>query len=170
MIAWLLRHPHHEFLAWTLDRLASGHEMTPGRGEFSAQFDGELTCLSGTSDGGPLLDPQATAEYGRHLKELQEELSEAKSFNDIGRISAIEEEIRFITSELCRGIGLGGRPRKWPSATERARVNVTNAVRTVLARIRRENPALARYLANTVKTGRFCTFDPDPSLPAEWIL
>lgn len=170
MIAWLLRHPHREFLAWTLDRLASGCDMAPDNVRPGAEFDPELPGRAGTCDSGPLLDTQARANYSRRLKELQEDLDEAKSFNDIGRTSAIEEEIGFITSELCRGIGLGGRARKWPSETERARVNVTNSVRAVLAKLRRENPALGRYLANTIKTGRFCTFDPDPSFPAEWMV
>jgi hypothetical protein len=169
MIVWLLRHPRCEFLALTLERLAAGG-LAPDAELTDARFARELPTRSEVDDSGPLLDPQARADYQQRLKELHEDLEEAKSFNDIGKVSQIEEEIDFLESELCRSIGLGGRTRKWPSETERSRVNVTNAVRSVLAKLRKENPELARYLSNTIKTGRFCSFEPDPLVPFNWIV
>jgi tetratricopeptide (TPR) repeat protein len=168
MIAWLLRHPRHEFLALTLEWLAAGR-FAPDAEPIAARLARELPSRTGMDDSGPLLDGQARAAYRQRLEELRENLAEAKSFNDIGKISQIEQEIDFLESELCRAVGLGGRTRKWPSATERARVNVANAVRAVLAKLRRENPELARYFSNTIKTGRFCSFEPDPLVPAEWL-
>jgi tetratricopeptide (TPR) repeat protein len=168
MIAWLLQHPGSEFLAWTLERLASGN-LVP-ESEVTDRFVRELSSRPEAGDSGPLLDPTARAAYQRRLKELHENLAEAKSFNDIGRVSQIEEEIDFLSDEICRGVGLRGRARKWPSQIERSRVNVTNAVRAILVKLRTQNPALARYLSNTLKTGRFCTFDPDSSVPTTWIV
>jgi hypothetical protein len=53
-------------------------------------------------------------------------------------------------------------------ARERARVNVTRAISTALARIAEHHPALARHLAATVRTGAFCSYTPDPRLPVRW--
>jgi hypothetical protein len=169
MIVWLLRHPRREFLALTLERLAAGG-LAPDAELTDARFARELPTCSEVDDSGPLLDPQARADYQQRLKELHEDLEEAKSFNDIGKVSQIEEEIDFLESELCRGVGLSGRARKWPCETERSRVNVTNAVRSIIAKLRKQNPELARYLSNTIKTGRFCSFEPDPLVPVNWIV
>lgn len=53
-------------------------------------------------------------------------------------------------------------------ARERARVNVTRAISTALARIAEHHPALARHLAATIRTGAFCSYTPDPRLPVRW--
>jgi tetratricopeptide (TPR) repeat protein len=169
MIAWLLRHPRHEFLALTLERLAGGG-LVPEVELANARFTRELPTRAEVDDSGPLLDPQARAAYRQRLKELHENCDEARSLNDIGRVSQVEAEIDFLERELCRGVGLGGRTRKWPSETERSRVNVTNAIRSIITRLRKENPELARYLSNTIKTGRFCSFEPDPLVPINWIV
>ena len=65
-------------------------------------------------------------------------------------------------------MGLGGRARKAPSDAERARVNVTKAIKAALARIRDQRPALWRHLANTIRTGTFCSYAPDPRVPTTW--
>ena len=54
------------------------------------------------------------------------------------------------------------------AARERARVNVTRAIRTVLGRIATHHPALSRHLAATIKTGAVCSYTPDPRLPVRW--
>jgi hypothetical protein len=169
MIVWLLRHPRHEFLALTLERLAAGG-LVPDTELVDARLTRELVTRAEVDDSGPLLDSQARAAYRQRLKDLHENCDEARSFNDIGRLSQAEAEIDFLERELCRGVGLSGRARKWPSETERSRVNVTNAIRSIIARLRKENPELARYLSNTIKTGRFCSFEPDPLVPVEWIV
>jgi tetratricopeptide (TPR) repeat protein len=167
MIAWLLRHPRRDFLALALERAAAGGpspdaELTDGR------FARDLPSHAETDDAGPRLDMQARSEYQKRLVELRAALAEAKAFNDIGRVSQLEQEIDFLEDELCRGMGLRGRARKWPSEIERSRINVTNAVRSVVAKLRTQNSELARYLSNTIRTGRFCSFEPDPLVPADW--
>ncbi len=53
-------------------------------------------------------------------------------------------------------------------ARERARVNVTRAITTVLKRLGTHHPMLARHLGATIKTGTFCSYTPDERLPARW--
>ena len=53
-------------------------------------------------------------------------------------------------------------------ARERARVNVTRAIATVLRRFAVHHPALAEHLAATIRTGTFCSYMPDPRLPLRW--
>jgi hypothetical protein len=67
-------------------------------------------------------------------------------------------------------VGLGGRDRRAASSAERARVNVTRAIRAALGRIAEHSPALGRHLEATVRTGTFCSYVPDPRLPLTWQL
>lgn len=54
------------------------------------------------------------------------------------------------------------------SARERARVNVTRAIRAALRRIEAHAPALAAHLEATIHTGAFCRYNPDPRAPIVW--
>jgi len=161
-LAELLRNPDREISA--LDLLAgkteSGRADAPGTGE--ARISGDL------GNAGEVLDVQARAEYRRRLEDLREELAEAESFNDPDRATRLREEVEFLTDELARATGLGGRSRKAASAAERARLNVTMALRSAFKRIGENSPSLGRYLAATVKTGRFCSYSPDPENPVRW--
>ena len=76
--------------------------------------------------------------------------------------------MQFLADELAAAVGLGGRDRKTGSAAERARVNITWAIRAALARIRAHGPALAGHLDATIHTGTFCSYAPDPRAPITW--
>jgi len=52
------------------------------------------------------------------------------------------------------------------SSAEAARLRVTKAIQTALGKIRSNIPTLGRHLLRTVKTGRFCVYEPDP--PRHW--
>jgi hypothetical protein len=71
---------------------------------------------------------------------------------------------------LAAATGLGGRDRKIGSDAERARVNVTRAIRSALARINDHDPALGHRLDITVHTGTFCIYQPDQRAEVEWIV
>jgi hypothetical protein len=69
---------------------------------------------------------------------------------------------------LARAVGLGGRGRRAAAHAERARVNVTRAIRAAVANLARVHPGLGRHLAVTVRTGRYCAYTPDPRVPIAW--
>jgi hypothetical protein len=76
--------------------------------------------------------------------------------------------MEFIARELAAAVGLGGRDRRAASNAERARVNVTRAVKKAIGRIEHEDAHLGRELATTVHTGTFCRYEPDPRRPVAW--
>ena len=112
------------------------------------------------SDDGPMLDSQARDEYRRRVAELQEELDDAESMADLGRADALRTELDFITRELSKAFGLGGRARASGDAAERARVNVRRRIKDAVVRIGEQLPEAGRYLENTIKTGRYCRYSP----------
>ncbi len=129
---------------------------------------GELEPIDGLGDAGAILDPEAKAAYRARLTEIREELAEAERWNDPERVRRLEDERQALTDELAAAVGLGGRDRVAASAAERARVSVTRAIRSALARIREQNVALADHLDATIRTGTFCSYTPDPRAPIAW--
>ena len=111
-------------------------------------------------DAGPVLDYKARDEYKRRISELQEELEEAESLSDTGRRDALQGELDFITRELSRAYGLGGRERRSGSPAERARVNVRRRLKDAIERIGKQLPDAGIYLDNTIKTGSYCKYTP----------
>ena len=112
-------------------------------------------------DAGELLDDEARAEYRSRLAELREELAEAESFGDLGRAAKSRQEIDFLTAELGRAVGLGGRARRASSSTERARTAVQRRIKNALQRIGEAEPHLVPILTRAVRTGIFCVFRPE---------
>jgi tetratricopeptide (TPR) repeat protein len=123
-------------------------------------LSGAGTSAAGSGDAGPALDDQARQEYRRRVRELEEELEEATELGDQGRIEALQDEMEFITRELSRAFGLGGRQRPSGAAAERARVNVRRRIKDAIQRIGEQLPEAGRYLDNTVKTGSYCRYAP----------
>jgi tetratricopeptide (TPR) repeat protein len=139
-----------------------------GRGDGGAGApDGELAVSDG-GDAGALLDSEAKAAYRERVAELREELEEAERFNDVERASRLREELDFIGAELARAVGLGGRDRKAGSAAERARVNVTRAIRGAVKAIAEHDGRLGHHLERSVRTGVFCAYQPGPDGPDAW--
>ena len=154
-LAHLLAHPEREF--HVLD-LAGGGQTSARAIEREAVAEHATAEVIG--DAGEMLDPQAQAAYRQRLKDLQVELEEAQEFNDVGRVDQLQTELDFLTRELSQAVGLGGRARKAASSSERARVNVTRAIRTAIKRIKDSHPNCGTYLSRTIKTGAFCVYMP----------
>jgi non-specific serine/threonine protein kinase len=106
----------------------------------------------------------------RSCDELRSELAQAEEWNDPERASAVRAELDFLKAELASAVGLGGRDRRAASATERARISVTRAIRGALDRIRAQSPLLGRHLDATIRTGAYCSYTPDPRVPIQWEL
>ena len=119
-------------------------------------------------DAGEMLDEQAKVAYKRRLSELREELEEAKEQGNVERAEQAEQEIDALTLELSRAVGLGGRNRRAASASERARQNIAKTIKPVLERITQSDAGLGDIITRCIKTGTFCSYQPDPDFPVAW--
>ncbi len=79
-------------------------------------------------------------------------------------------EREALLHEVGAAAGLAGRRRRFGSAGERARVAVQKAIAAAVTRIEHHDPALARLLRDTVRTGATCRYDPDPARQVSWLL
>jgi hypothetical protein len=167
-LARLLARPGEEILALDLEASNGREAHTEPTTSRRATGAAEMETRSDLGDAGELLDAQARTAYKARLDDLRAELDEAESFNDPGRAVRAREEMDFLTSELARAVGLGGRDRKAASHAERARLNVTRAIRAAMKNFDRIHPPLAEHLSLTIRTGRYCCYAPDPRAPIHW--
>jgi tetratricopeptide (TPR) repeat protein len=167
-LARLLAHPGREFHAVDLEAAEGQPPPAASVGPPGRAGDGELTVRPDLGDAGALLDATAKAAYQARLADLRAELEEAEGFNDPARAAKARREMEFLVGELARAVGLGGRDRRAASHAERARLNATRAIRAAMANLAEANPSLGRHLSSTIRTGRYCSYTPDPRLPIAW--
>ena len=136
----------------------------PGR-EFPAF---ELCGGQDVGDAVPVIDEQARAAYRRRLTEVEQDIVEAEELCDIGRAERARCDREFLLAELSGAIGLGGRLRGTGGAAERARTSVTRSLRYGLTRLTEQHPALGEHLSRTVRTGSYCSYQPDAVAPITW--
>src|SRR5262249_7215358 len=108
------------------------------------------------------------ASYRRRLAELREDLAEAERHHDAGRPERSREEIETLTEQLAAAVGLGGRDHSTGSTAERARTAGTHRLRGRIRRGAPHHPGLGDHLATRVRTGTFCSYQPDPERPIAW--
>ena len=176
-IQCLLQHPGEQIHA--LDLLtgtASGETSETDASGVARLRDDESVVVGRPGDTGPILDEQAKREYRRRIAELNEELAELREqggLNLLGesgyqRREEVESEIEALSRQLAQAVGIYGRDRRSGSAAERARLNVTRAIRTAIQNISERNAQLGDLLGACIRTGTFCSNIPNPGSPIEW--
>jgi predicted ATPase len=166
----LLQHPGKEFHALDLLKSAGPGTITAdtvvGREE---ALPVGITFRPGLSgDAGEMLDAQAKREYRRRLRQLNELLEDQRERGNHEHADQIESEIEFLSREIERAVGIGGRDRRMGSNAERARLSVTAAIKTALEKISQYDPTLSEWLDGHIRTGLFCRYAEDISVSTAW--
>ena len=161
-LAELLAHPDREIEVLALYTPISGDPASP------AEIADAGLAYPSDSDAGPILDERAKRAYRERLQGLRSEIDEAKAFHDPERASRARIEYEAVAEQLSTATGIGGRDRRAGSPAERARLNVTRAIKSAIARIAEHDEALGEHLAVCVNTGRVCVYRPDRATPVAW--
>src|SRR4051794_27760603 len=163
-LARLLADPGRELHVLDLVAAESGQAAGAERGRSAG------LPRAGPGDAGAMLDARAKDAYRRRLAEIEDDLEQARALEDAEREAQADAERDFLLRELSRAVGLGGRDRRAASTSERARVSVTRAVRQAMVRVAAHHPELGAHLDQTIRTGTYCAYVPDPNAPAAWKL
>lgn len=115
-----------------------------------------------------VLDERARRELRARVRDLEEQIDEADRSGDLGRATRAREELDQLLEALAGALGLGGRPRRVGSQVERARCTVTWRIKSAIRKVGQAHPALGRHLANAVRTGATCVYQPEQ--PIDWLL
>ena len=111
-------------------------------------------------DAGELLDTKARSAYRRRIEALRAEADEAIETGMLERAEAVEAELDQLVAQLAAAFGLGGRDRRASSAPEKARLNVTRALRAAIGKVTEALPEAGAALDRHVKTGLYCSYEP----------
>ncbi len=158
----LVAEPGREFHVLDLVAVENGTLPSTGRESGLVSHRGE--------PGMPMLDDAARAAYRRRLAEVDEDIDEAVRLNDLGRQAKAEADRAYLVAELSRAAGLGGRRRTVGGSSERARSSVARSLRYALAELDVQHPAAAEHLRSSLRTGTYCSYQPDPFARIDWHL
>lgn len=121
-------------------------------------------------DAGPLVDSQARAAYRRRIEQLRAEIDDAFAAGHLETAEARQGELDLLVAQLAQAFGLGGRDRLAASAAERARLNVTRALRAAIAKVVEGLPEPGAVLDRRVRTGLYCAYEGAPEDEVRWIV
>jgi hypothetical protein len=129
---------------------------------------------AGGSQGGeagiPALDDAAREAYRRRLAEVDDDIEESIRLNDVGQQARAEADRDYLIAELSRAVGLGARGRTVGGSSERARTSVARSLRYALTEIGLRHPAAAEHFRSSLRTGTYCSYQPDPFALVDWEL
>ena len=108
-----------------------------------------------------VIDDQARREYETRIRVLQESIADAEAMNDLGRRESLEAELDQLTAHLAKALGLGGRTRGVNTPVDRSRSAVTWRIRSAIRKIGAAHPALGSHFTHSIRTGRFCCYEPE---------
>ena len=122
------------------------------------------TDLMGTrilEQGTEVFDEKARKEYQQRLRNIQEDLEEAELRHDLSSIERLQLEYDNLLDHLTKSVGKGGKNRTVSASLEKTRSAVTWRIRSAIKKIAAVHPELAAHLKASVKTGLFCTYQPE---------
>jgi hypothetical protein len=100
----------------------------------------------------------------RRFRHEEQEIEEAQEQGGGEASAAAREELDALITQLTAAYGLAGRPRRAPDPIERARKAVSRRLRHAMSRIARAHPRLGRHLAASIRTGMFCSYEPERAI------
>ena len=121
-------------------------------------------------DAGEVLDGRARTAYRHRIETLRAEAEEALAAGLLDTAEAKQDELDALVAQLAQAFGLGGRDRRAASAAERARLNVTRALRSAIAKLVDVLPQEAAVLDRRVRTGIYCAYQPAEADEVRWIV
>ena len=121
-------------------------------------------------DAGELVDARARNAYRHRIEALRGEIDDALETGAEERAEALQAELDQLVGQLAQAFGLGGRSRRASSAAERARLNVTRALRAATARLSEALPEAGTVLDRRLRTGLYCAYEPQDGDDVRWVV
>jgi len=158
-LAELLRNPGVERHA--LDLVDRVEGVAPGPTALDRRYLG---------DAGDLLDTRARTAYRHRIEALRSEIDDALETGAEEHAEVLQGELDQLVGQLAQAFGLGGRSRQASSAFERARLNVTRALRAATAKLREAMPEAGTVLDRRLRTGLYCAYEPEDGDDVRWVV
>ena len=119
-------------------------------------------------DAGEWVDAQARTAYRHRIEGLRAEIDDALQTGAEEHAEVLQIELDQLVGQLAQAFGLGGRSRRASSASERARLNVTRALRAATAKLTEALPEAGTVLDRRLRTGLYCAYEPRDGDDVRW--
>ena len=116
----------------------------------------------------PVFDEKAKQSYKRKIQDLQEEIRQCEDHSDFERAAELQRAYSSLVDHLTTSLGMGGKARKVNDPMDKMRSAVTWRIRNAIQKIEKSHPALGKHLNHAIKTGLFCSYNPEK--PVRWII
>ena len=127
----------------------------------------DLMGLTVLESGAPVLDQQAKTMYQKRLLDIQEALAEAEQVHHQEAIERLQREYDDLLQHLSQSIGKSGKSRTASGSLEKARSAATWRIRAAIKKIEAVHPELGAHFKISIKTGLFCTYQPERTISWE---
>jgi hypothetical protein len=130
----------------------------PGKSFDPVELETARTGVRARSSNSPMgeaFDEDARRQYAKQLADLDEDLAEAESFVDLGRIEQLQTQRQMILDHVSKNIRLGGKARI-VTDTGKARKNIRQQVKRDIDRISKASSALTDHLADAFSGDPLC--------------
>jgi len=117
--------------------------------------------------GEKLFDAKAKKQYEKKITELQDDIRDAEQRNDFFQLQKLQDEYARLIEYLSQSLGIKGKARESNNPIKKARSAVTWRIRSAIARIESHHPRLGAHLSNAIKTGSFCSYQPERNV--SWV-
>jgi hypothetical protein len=114
-----------------------------------------------------LTDEQAIGECRTEYEDLEEQLEEARGFNDEARQEDLERQKAQLADYILKPRGLGKKLRTFRGDAERARSAVTQAIARAIKKLADQHEELARHFERSIQTGHSLSYSPSTEVSWE---
>jgi len=132
----------------------------PGEPVHCAELMGSTLQTKGVE----VLDETARMAYKKRLIILQQDMEEAEALQDFTALERLQAEYDQLIRHLSGALGLQGKARRADDPLNKARSAVTWRIRAAISKVEQQCPALGRHLANSIRTGMVCSYQPERPL------
>ncbi|MDA0782720.1 MAG: hypothetical protein PQ612_09760 [Rickettsiales bacterium] len=161
-IAELLNNPNKDIKASSLQAIVDKSELPNEDYETMTEEELQKECLSSFSDNTiEILDHKGLQDLKNSLKTIDKQIEEAKSKGMTEKANQLKIQKNQIEEFIRKNSNNKGKSRKFSNSNKKVLDAVSNAIRTALKNIGKENPELSLHLKAHIATGHVCKYTPD---------
>lgn len=111
-----------------------------------------------------MFDNKAKTAYQKRIIEIQNAIMEAELMGNTHQTEQLHWEYEEVLDHVSKSSGLGHNARLTSGSVDKIRSAVTLRIKSCIKKISKEHAALGKHLSVSVKTGTFCSYQPEEKL------
>ena len=161
-VAELLNNPNKEINAKDLqaivDKFELPDEQYKNMSEEELKIEGMSVHVESPED---VIDKDLLATYRNNLKTIDADIEEAEGKGMTTKANQLQQQKIGMEEFIRKNTNIKGKSRKVVDTSERTRLAVRGAIKTVYGNIEEVMPELSLHLKNHIATGHVCKYTPD---------